>query len=227
MTWGRPKRVNPRHAGSDDSGASRALTTRESAHFAPRGRRAFVVAILVGFAFGAADQYLGSRVMLGSHFMLGPWASTVSAASAPWLVLPFVIGCSQVHARRAMALGLVATVAALSGYFALMWSPLEGVWLSHSLPHLPTLLGSQWANIVGGLATGPLFGLLGQRWRTRRSWVSVALVAGALCLEPPARWLAGQLPPPALVWEIEIATGVVCALCFVVAAVTRDSRIAG
>jgi hypothetical protein len=76
------------------------------------------------------------------------------------------------------------------------------------------------------LVTGPLFGLLGQRWRTRRSWVSAALVASALCLEPPARWLAGQLPSPALVWEIEIATGVVCALFFVVAAVTRGGEIA-
>src|SRR5664280_627165 len=176
MTWGRWNRAHPRYAKPDDSGASRALTTRESAPVAPRGRRAFVVAILVGFAFGAVDQYLGSRVMLGSHFMLGPWASTVSAASAPWLVLPFVVGCSQVHARRAIALGLVATLAALGGYFALMWSPPEGVWLSQSLPHLPTLLGSQWANIVGGLVTGPLFGLLGQRWRTRRSWASAALV---------------------------------------------------
>jgi hypothetical protein len=158
--------------------------------------------------------------------MLGAWASTVGTASAPWLVLPFAFGCSQAHPRRAMALGLAATVAALSGYFVLMWSHLEEVWLSQSLPHLPTLLRSQWANIVGGLVAGPLFGLLGQRWRARRSWVSAALVAGALCLEPPARWVAGQLPPPALVWELEIATGVVLALFFVVAAVTRDGEIA-
>jgi hypothetical protein len=38
--------------------------------------------------------------------------------------------------------------------------------------------------------------------------------------------IAGQLPPPALVWEIEIATGVVLALFFVVAAVTWDGEIA-
>jgi hypothetical protein len=38
--------------------------------------------------------------------------------------------------------------------------------------------------------------------------------------------IAGQLPPPALVWEIEIGTGVVFALFFVVAAVTRDGEIA-
>jgi hypothetical protein len=47
--------------------------------------------------------------------------------------------------------------------------------------------------ILSGLVMGPLFGLLGQRWCLRRSWVSAALVAGALCLEPLARWAAGQL----------------------------------
>ena len=81
-----------------------------------------------------------------------------------------------------------------------------------SCSHLPMLLGSQWANIVGGLLTGPLFGLLGQRWRTRRSWLSAALIAGALCLEPAARWGAGRLSPPALAWQIEIAAGAALAL---------------
>ena len=83
---------------------------------------------MVGFAFGAADQYLGSRVSLGL------WAATVSGASAPWLVVPFAFRCSQVRPYRAMALGLVVTLAALAGYFTLMWSPLEGVALSRSLP---------------------------------------------------------------------------------------------
>jgi len=169
---------------------------------------------LIGFAFGAADQYLGSRVMLGDRFALGLWASTVSAMSAPWLLLPFAVGCTETRAGRAAALGLLATLAALAGYFTLMWSPLEGVALSRSLPHLPSLLASQWANVVGGLLTGPLFGYLGQRWRTERSWPAAALLAGAFCLEPLARWCAGQLPPPQIVWQIEVAAGVLAALWF-------------
>lgn len=184
---------------------------------AQRGSGVFVAAIVVGFAFGAADQYLGSR-----SATLGPWVVAVSLASAPWLVLPFAFGCGQVRARRAMALGLVVTMAALAGYCTLMWSPLEGVTLSQALPHLPTLLRSQWLNFCGGLVTGPLFGLLGQRWRSDRSWLSAALVAGALCLEPLARWLTGRLLPPASVWAVEIAAGVVLALCFVVAGVARE-----
>jgi hypothetical protein len=178
-----------------------------------------------GFAFGAADQYLGSRVMRGGQFVLGPWASTVSMMSAPWLVVPFVFGCSQVRPRRAMLLGLVVTLAALAGYFALMWSPLEGVSFSQVLSDWPTLIRSQWANILGGLVSGPLFGLLGQRWRTNRSWTSAALVAGALCLEPFARWVAGRLSPPAFVWEIEVATGAALALFLVAIALRRDRAI--
>jgi Family of unknown function (DUF6518) len=177
----------------------------------------FVVAAVVGFAFGAADQYLGSR-----SATLGPWVIAVSLASAPWLILPFAFGCGQVRARRAMALGLVVTMAGLAGYCTLMWSPLEGVALSQSLPELPTLLRSQWLNFCGGLVTGPLFGLLGQRWHTDRSWLGAALVVGALCLEPLARWRAGQLPPPTFVWVIEVAAGVLLALFFVVASVSRQ-----
>ena len=185
-----------------------------------RRTRPFIVAIAVGFLFGAADQYLGSRVALGL------WAATVSTTSAPWLALPFAFGCSQVRPRRATALGLVVTSAALAGYFALMWSPLEGVVLSQSLGHLPTLLRSQWANVLGGLLTGPLFGFLGQRWRVERSWAGPALVAGSFCLEPLARWLAGRLSPPAFVWQAEVAAGALLALFFVVAGVTRNREAA-
>ena len=170
---------------------------------AQRGPGIFVAAIVVGFAFGAADQYLGSR-----SATLGPWVVAISLASAPWLLLPFAFGCTQARARRATALGLVVTMAALVGYCTLMWSPLEGVAVSQALPELPTLLRSQWLNFCGGLVTGPLFGLLGQRWRAGRSWLGAALVAGAFCLEPLARRLTGRLLQPTSVWVIEVAAGV-------------------
>jgi len=176
----------------------------------------FLVAV-VGFTFGASDQYLGSRNMT-----LGLWASTVSQLSAPWLVLPFVVGCSQVRPRRAAVRGLVVTILALAGYFSMMWSPVEGVYWHQFAATWPTLVASQGANIVGGLLTGPLFGYLGQRWRMHRSWVSAALVAGALGLEPLARSATGQLGPPAFVWETEVALGVALALFFILSRVTRD-----
>ncbi len=174
---------------------------------------AFLLAAILGFAFGAADQYLGSMSWLGL------WASTAAQMSAPWLVLPFLVGVTQQRARRAAVLGLVVTASALLGYFAMTYSPMEiHPWtFDRFTAGMVAVTTRGWYNplyILGGLVTGPLFGLLGQRWRVRRSWVSAALVAGALCLEPLARWAAGRLMPPAPVWTAEVASGAVVAALF-------------
>ena len=174
----------------------------------------FLLATVLGLAFGAADQFLGSRSVT-----LGLWASTAAQMSAPWLVLPFVIGVTQRHARRAAVLGLVVTASALIGYFAMTYSPIEiHPWsLDRFTAGMVAITTRGWYNplyILGGLVTGPMFGFLGQRWRVRRSWISATLVAGALCLEPLARWTVGQLMPPAHVWGAEIASGTVVAGLF-------------
>jgi hypothetical protein len=180
----------------------------------------YLVAIIVGVVFGGADQYLGT---LTSFAALGSWTIAVSGMSAPWLVLPFVCGWSQVRPGRAMLLGLVAPQAALVGYFVLTLSPLEGVPLGDFPAGLRALLlngglhSGNVAWVVAGLVTGPLYGLLGQRWRVRRSWISAALVTGALCLEPLARHAVGQLPQPRIVWDGEIAVGAALATWFVFA----------
>jgi hypothetical protein len=178
---------------------------------------AYLLAAILGLAFGAGDQFLGSRTVT-----LGPWAATAAQMSAPWLVLPFVIGTTQERPRRAAVLGLVVTTSALLGYFAMTYSPVEiHPWTFHRFTTgMVAVTTRGWYNpvyILGGLVTGPLFGLLGQRWRVRRSWVSATLVAGALCLEPLARWGAGQLMPPAPVWTIEVVSGSVVAALFALA----------
>jgi hypothetical protein len=173
----------------------------------------FVLAAVIGFAFGGADQYLGSLVRFAS------WAPSVSGMSAPWLALPFWLGSTQIGARRAGLLGLTATAAALLGYFALTLSPLEGV--SSNQVHLIMFAWSQRLNIVGGAVTGPVFGLLGYRWRTGRSAVSAALVAGAFCLEPVARYALGRLDPPRAVWVVEVLIGLSVAGYFTVVSATR------
>jgi hypothetical protein len=178
----------------------------------------YVIAAAVGFAFGGADQYLGSLVLLG------PWASSVSVMSAPWLVLPFVFGSTRRQSRSAMLLGLTAVTWALIGYFAMTLSPFEGVPLSRFPLDLIQLAHSQLRNIIGGVVTAPLFGLLGQRWRIKRSWTSAAPVAAAVCLEPLARLVVGQLSPPDVVWMIEIALGACLAAYFVVTGVTHRHR---
>src|SRR5437764_12975746 len=97
----------------------------------------FALAILVGLAYGGTDQYLGSlHPMMG----LGTWTPTAAQMSAPWLLLPFVLGATQVRSRRAMLVGLIVTQAALVGYFAMTLSPIEGVPLSRMPSSLVALL---------------------------------------------------------------------------------------
>jgi hypothetical protein len=104
-------------------------------------------------------------------------------------------------------------------------SPLEGVPLSQFPSDLIHLIPSQLANIVGGLVTAPLFGALGQRWRTERSWISAAALAAALCLEPLARFADGQLSSPDFVWLIEISLGTCLAAYFVCAGASYRRRL--
>jgi hypothetical protein len=173
----------------------------------------FLLAALLGLAFGAADQQLG---ILTAE--LGPWSSTAAQVSAPWLVLPFLIGVTQQRTRRAAMLGLVVTASALLGYFAMTYSPIEiHPWSFDRFISGMVAVTTSGYNpfyILSGLVTGPIFGLLGQRWRVRRSWFSAAIVAGAFCLEPLARWVTGQLMPPPAVWTVEVAFGAVVAALF-------------
>ena len=174
----------------------------------------FAVAFLAGVVFGAGDQYLGS---LNSP---GLWTVSLSLLSAPWLILPFAFGCSQLRARRAALLGLVVTLSALLGYFLMVMGPFEGGQSSFTFHEIRGLVLSNKLNIVGGLVTGPLYGLLGQHWRTRRAWLSAALVAGALCLEPLAETVAGnRYPGASIVWPAEILCGVAVAAYFLLTGV--------
>lgn len=77
--------------------------------------------------------------------------------------------------------------------------------------------------MVGGLVTAPVFGFLGQRWRTQRAWLSAALVAGALCLEPLGERIADRT------WSgtvslLEVAAGVIFAAYFLVRGTTFRRR---
>jgi hypothetical protein len=144
--------------------------------------------------------------------------------SAPWLLLPFAFGATALQRRRAMAVGLIVTLAALAGYFALTLSPWEGVPPGRVPDALVSLVDSNLRIIVGGLITGPLFGALGWRWRARRSWSSAALLAAAFCLEPLARLAAGRLYGPALVWGVEVGLGACLAGFFAAAGLVARRR---
>jgi len=171
---------------------------------------AYVVAAVAGLAFGAADQYLGNFSSLGA------WAASVSGLSAPWLILPFLAGSTQSRRRRAIVVGLVATLAALIGYVVMTYSPLENVPVSRFWGGVVAMVRSGLNPVwfAGGIVMGPVFGFLGHRWRTERSRLSAALVVATLLLEPAARVLSGMRSRPALVWELELVVGLVAAAWF-------------
>jgi len=171
---------------------------------------AFLLVALCGLAFGAGDQYLGSLIALG------PLAWSLSGLSASWLVLPFIAGWWAPDKRRAMALGLVAVLAALLGYFMMTVSPFEGVPAGRFASALLAMAHANRVWIAGGLVTAPLYGLLGRQWRVRRSWGGAAALAGCVCLEPFARWAVGYQQASAAVSIGEVVVGL-CLAVYVLA----------
>jgi hypothetical protein len=154
------------------------MTTADDSHQGPAwSQRRGVASLLIlaaAFAFGALDQYIGS---LFSNF-----ATAVSGMSAPWLLLPFAAGAAQAAWLRAAGFGLAATWLAVIGYVLMIDSPMEGV---HPAVRVVTAtVRSQWPWWLGGLVSGPLYGVLGWLWRSRRSWLSAALAAIPVLFEP-------------------------------------------
>ncbi len=135
------------------------------------------VLLLLGCAaFGAADQYVGSL----TRFWVHAWE--VPALSAPWLLLPFVIGCTQRSPQRAAVLGAGGTLVALLGYGLMTISPIEHAHLS--VASLTEFARSNALWFLGSAVTGPLFGRLGHRWHVARARHAAAVAAGAVLLEP-------------------------------------------
>jgi len=172
------------------------------------------LALLVAAAFGAADQYLGSLTGSGHPWAAG-WSTDISLLSAPWLVLPFVAGATQREPRRAALLGLACTYAALLGYAAMTFSPIEHAHLT--LAGLRGFAISERSVLVGGIVTGPLFGWFGQQWRTRRAIAGALVTAAALCLEPLARRASINPIQDRAVWLAEVVAGLAFAAAVLVA----------
>jgi hypothetical protein len=167
-----------------------------------------VLALVLSAAFGAGDQYLGSLTGSG-HLWAAGWSSDVSLLSAPWLVLAFAAGATQREPRRAALLGLACTYAALVGYAVMTLSPVENAHLTAAT--LRGFLFSERLVLVGGIATGPLFGWFGQQWRTRRAVAGALATAAALSLEPLARRVTVDPIRYRDVWLAEVAAGLALA----------------
>ncbi len=163
-----------------------------------------VLALVLSAAFGAGDQYLGSLEGSG-HVWAAGWSADVSLLSAPWLVLPFLAGCTQRTARRAALLGLGCTYVALLGYGVMTVSPLENAHVTAAT--VRGFVVSERSVLAGGIVTGPLFGWLAWRWRARREIAGALVLAAALCLEPLARRISIDPIRYRDVWIAEVVAG--------------------
>jgi len=175
--------------------------------------RATALVLGAAFAFGALDQYIGS---LYSQF-----GTAVSGMSAPWLLLPFVVGTLQPSRVRAAWLGLAATWPAVAAYVLMIDSPMEGVHLT--LRVLWASGSSQWPWFLGGLISGPLYAILGHYWKARRSWLSAVLAATPVILEPVVSRL-GMRPaayPPAGVAEAAAGLALAAVFAYLIARARR------
>jgi hypothetical protein len=166
--------------------------------------------LVLALVFGTVDQYIGS---LSAH----PIGADVSGLSAPWLLLPFVVGAVQHSPRRAAALGVGSTLLALIGYMLMTFSPTENAHLTVG-GLIGFLRGGNIRWFVAGVATGPLFALLGYHWRTRRIILAGLTVGAALGLEPWARHAYGNGIRSTLVTTTEIALGLAFAFAVLIRA---------
>jgi hypothetical protein len=161
--------------------------------------------IAVAGIYGAADQYLGSRIGLGE------WTVSVSQMSAPWLAIAFLAGTWPSRRLQAVAMGSLVTVAAVGGYLAMTLSPVEGVALQSV--HWDLEVRSQLHVILPALITGPAFGWLGWYWRATQTRLPGLLMSAFFVLEPFVRFFDGALiDSRSLVWPAEIALGVMLAV---------------
>jgi hypothetical protein len=103
--------------------------------------------------------------------------------SAPWLLVAFVAGSQGRRLRTGALLGVVATLVALAAFYAYTTAVVDlgghGLLGDVRLE----LVGNR-LYFVGGLASGPLFGIVGAWWRRRPS-VRASALAGALMLGEP------------------------------------------
>jgi hypothetical protein len=184
----------------------------------PRLVIAVMIVVIAGI-YGAADQYLGSRIGLGE------WTVSVSQMSAPWLAIAFLAGCWPGRRVQAVAMGSLVTIAAVGGYLAMTLSPMEGVAVQSI--HWGLEVRSQLHIFLPALISGPAFGWLGGYWRATHSRLPGIVMAAFFVLEPLVRSLDGQLiDSHSLAWPAEIALGTTLAV--VLTRITRrpTSRIA-
>ena len=138
-------------------------------------------------AFGTAERLLSLE---HSSFL-----AAIGGLTAPWLLLPFLVGAARPRREGNALLGLacvwLAIVACSAG--AETGGDLAGPLAPGRIVSYPGAFGlSHLPVLLGAAVSGPVYALLGQRWRVSRSWLPALAATAPLMLEPAARWLASR-----------------------------------
>jgi hypothetical protein len=110
-----------------------------------------------------------------------------------WLVLPFLAGASRASRGGVRMLRFAAALVAVGGFLTATGDPTgnghdpvrlftsaAGAVFLTVVSHLPWFLGA--------MVSGPLYALLGHRWRLTRSWPLALAGTVPVMLEPAMRW---------------------------------------
>jgi Family of unknown function (DUF6518) len=147
------------------------------------GPRKLAVVFLAALGFGVSVA-----VIKGQD---AGWQQTFGNLSAPWMLVPFLAGTACERASSATLVGLGATFAAFLGFYTAEAVVLDlgaHPWYTD----LQLALGSGHVYWKLGVLSGPLFGLLGWVWASRR-WLIAPLVLGlAFVTEPLIIWSLGH-----------------------------------
>jgi hypothetical protein len=153
-----------------------------------------------------------------------PGVFWVSNLSSPWLALAFFAGTSQRTVRGGALAGALADIACVVGFYLhfLLLDDSAGprghgsalvTRLADNFSHWAAFI-SPW--IVFAVVGGALFGVLGLRWRQRRSMAAGIALGAAFAFEPVAWYVRnGSFESPVVIWLVELMFGLlVMALMF-------------
>jgi Family of unknown function (DUF6518) len=134
--------------------------------------------LVVAAVFGAVEQWAGA-----GH---PAFVTALGGMSAPWLFLPFLVGASRASRGSALVLGFAVVLVAVAGFLAAS-AGLVQTFTSGPSAVLGAMLG-QLPWLLGAVVSGPVYGLLGYRWRVPGSWRLALAVTAPVMLEPALRW---------------------------------------